>query len=115
MIHEELGRIEYHGEHVYRTSIHNALASRMIINQLTPLLPKGSGEVNAQVKHLQAMLDAATMVDLALDRVDLASSISPLGEHGRDQDGDLHNVIRNRDTRDRIENRRQERYRVEHG
>jgi hypothetical protein len=42
----------------------------MIIDQLTPLLLKDSEEVNAQVKHLQAMLDVATMVDPALDRGD---------------------------------------------
>jgi hypothetical protein len=42
----------------------------MIIDQLTPLLPKDNVEVNAQVKRLQAMLDVATMVDPTLDRVD---------------------------------------------
>jgi hypothetical protein len=41
-IREELDRIEYQGEWVYRTPAHNALASRMIIDQLTPLLPKDS-------------------------------------------------------------------------
>jgi hypothetical protein len=52
MIHKELDRIEYQGEQVYCTPTHNTLASRMIVDQLTPLLPKDSGEVNAQVKCL---------------------------------------------------------------
>jgi hypothetical protein len=47
---------------------HNALASRMLIDQLTPHLPKHNEEVNAHVKHLQAMLDAATVVDPVLNR-----------------------------------------------
>jgi hypothetical protein len=49
---------------------HNALASRMLIDQITTHLPKDNEEVNAHVKHLQAMLDAATMVDLVHDRED---------------------------------------------
>jgi hypothetical protein len=57
LIHEELSQIEYQGEQVYR--MRTTLASRMIVIQLAPLLPKDSEEVNAQVKHLQAMLDAA--------------------------------------------------------
>jgi hypothetical protein len=40
----------------------------MLIDQLTPHLPKDNKEVNAHVKHLQAMLDVATMVDPTLDR-----------------------------------------------
>jgi hypothetical protein len=49
----------------------------MIIDQLTPStpnphLPKDNEEVNAHIKCLQAMLDAATLVDLALDREDEA-------------------------------------------
>jgi hypothetical protein len=48
----------------------------MIIDQLTPLLHKDSEEVNTQVKRLQAMMNAATMVDLTLDR----------GDGGWDQD-----------------------------
>jgi hypothetical protein len=36
----------------------------MLIDQLTPHLPKDNEEVNA---HIHAMLDAATMVDPALD------------------------------------------------
>jgi hypothetical protein len=39
----------------------------MLIDQLTPHLPKDNEEVNAHMKRLQAMLDAATMVDPALD------------------------------------------------
>jgi hypothetical protein len=68
--------MEYQGEHVYCTVVHNALASRMIIDQLTPLLHKDSEEVNTQVKRLEAMMNAATMVDLTLDR----------GDGGWDQD-----------------------------
>jgi hypothetical protein len=49
---------------------HNVLASRMIVDQLTPLLPKDNKEVNMQVKHLQAMLDAHAMVDPVLDHGD---------------------------------------------
>jgi hypothetical protein len=41
----------------------------MLINQLTPPA-KDNEEVNAHVKRLQAMLDAATMLDPALDRDD---------------------------------------------
>jgi hypothetical protein len=37
---------------------HNTLASRMLDDQITPHLPKDNEEVNAQVKRLQAMLDA---------------------------------------------------------
>jgi hypothetical protein len=51
---------------------HNALASRMLIDQLTPHLPKDNEEVNAHVKHLQAMLDVAIVVDPVLDRDDEA-------------------------------------------
>jgi hypothetical protein len=42
---------------------HNTLASRMIIDQLRPLLPKDNEEGNVQVKRLQAMLDAITLAD----------------------------------------------------
>jgi hypothetical protein len=70
MLHEEIGQIEWQGEQVYRTPAHNALASRVIIDQLTPLLPKDSKEINAQVKLLHAMLDAATMTDLTHHRRD---------------------------------------------
>jgi hypothetical protein len=48
---------------------HNALASRMLIDQLTPHLPKDNEEVNAHVKHLQ---DVAIVVDPVLDRDDEA-------------------------------------------
>jgi hypothetical protein len=47
MLHEEIKRIEWQGEQVYRTPTHNALSSQVIIYQLTPLLPKDSEEVNA--------------------------------------------------------------------
>jgi hypothetical protein len=67
-----MGWIEYQGEQVYHTPTQNALASRMLINQLTPHLPKDNEEVNEHMKRLQAMLDVATVVDLALDRDDEA-------------------------------------------
>jgi hypothetical protein len=44
----------------------------MLINQLTPHLPKDNKEVNAHVKRLQAMLDIATVVDPSLDHHDEA-------------------------------------------
>jgi hypothetical protein len=70
MLHEEIDRIKWQGKQVYRTPAHNALASTVIIDQLNPLLPKDSEEVNAQVRCLHAILDAATMTDLALDHGD---------------------------------------------
>jgi hypothetical protein len=110
----------------------NALASRMLIDQLTLHLPKDNEEVNAHVKCLQAMLDAAIMVDPTLDRDDeawghkpdhqqsmqknSASSLTPPKERGRRQDWDdrdLHDVIHGRDTRGRIENQHQEHERLE--
>jgi hypothetical protein len=73
------------------------------------------------------MLDAATMVDLALNRDDealghghghrqsphggSASSLTAPEEHGRRRDWndrDLRDVIRGRDARDRIKNQHQE-------
>jgi hypothetical protein len=63
LIREEIGRIEYQGEHVYRTPAHNALSLRMLIDQLTPHPPKDNEKVNVHVKHLQVMLDVATVVD----------------------------------------------------
>jgi hypothetical protein len=63
LIREEIDQNEYQGEQVYRTPAHNALASRMLINQITPHLPKDNEEVNAHVKRLQAMLDATTVAD----------------------------------------------------
>jgi hypothetical protein len=42
----------------------------MLINQLTPHLPKDNEEFNVHVKRLQAMLDATTVVDPVLDRDD---------------------------------------------
>jgi hypothetical protein len=58
-----INRIEWQCEQVYRMPVQIALFSRVIIDQLTPMLPKVSEEVNAQVKSLHAMLDAATMTD----------------------------------------------------
>jgi hypothetical protein len=51
------------GELVYHTLAQNALASRILIDKLTPQLPKDNQEVTAHVKRLQAMLDASTVVD----------------------------------------------------
>jgi hypothetical protein len=129
-IKEELGQNEYQGEQVFCTSAHNALTSWMIIDKLVPLLPKNNEEVNAQVKRLRAMLDAAIVEDPALvlgdkrrgqdhdhclsPHRDSASSITPLEECGQNWDErDLHDVIHNRDALDWIENRCQERDRVE--
>jgi hypothetical protein len=39
----------------------------MTIDQFTPLLPKDIEEVNAQVKHLKAILDTAIIVDPTLE------------------------------------------------
>jgi hypothetical protein len=47
-----MGWIEYQGEQVYCTLTQNTLVSRMLIDQLTPHLPKDNEEVNAHVKHL---------------------------------------------------------------
>jgi hypothetical protein len=44
----------------------------MVIDQLTPHLPMDNEEVNSHVKCLQAMLDASTVVDPALDHDDEA-------------------------------------------
>jgi hypothetical protein len=44
----------------------------MLINQLTPHLPMDNKEVNAHMKCLEAMLDAAALVDPALDHDDKA-------------------------------------------
>jgi hypothetical protein len=37
------------------------LASRILVDQLTPHLPKDNEEVNTHVKHLQVMLDAVSL------------------------------------------------------
>jgi hypothetical protein len=62
-----MGWIEYLGEQVYHPLVQNAFAPRMLFNQLTPHLPKGNEEVNVDMEHLQAMLDAATVVDPTLN------------------------------------------------
>jgi hypothetical protein len=51
-IRDKIDRIEYQGEQVYRTPAQNALASRMLVDQLTPHLPKDNEEINAHVKRL---------------------------------------------------------------
>jgi hypothetical protein len=87
---------------------------RMIVDQLAPLLPKNSKEVNAQVKHLQAMLDAAIGEDptpqhrdrrwgqdpdhYPSSHRDSARNITPLEERGQGRDRqDVWDVIRNKD------------------
>jgi hypothetical protein len=42
------------------------MASWAIVDKLTPLIPKDNEEAVGQVRQLYAMLDAATMTDLAL-------------------------------------------------
>jgi hypothetical protein len=104
----------------------------MLIDQITPHLPKDNEDVNTHVKHLQAMLDAATVADPVHDQEDqdrgheadhhhsphggTASSIIPLEErnrgHGRDN-CDLHDIIHDRDARARIENQRRDQERDE--
>jgi hypothetical protein len=103
----------------------------MLIDQITPRLLEGNEEINAHVKHLQSMLDTATVVDPALDRDDearghkndhrqspcgdLANNLTPPEERGQRRgrdDQDLCDVICGRDARGRIENRRQERERI---
>jgi hypothetical protein len=88
-----------------------------------PPLPKDNEEVSAHVKNLQAMLDAATVVDPDHERDDEArgheldhrqslcgdstSSLTSPKEHsrGRDLDNrDLHDTICGRDAHGRIEN-----------
>jgi hypothetical protein len=53
------------------------MASRMLIYQLTPHLPKDNEEVSVHMKRLQAMLDIATVVDPTLDRDDEARGHKP--------------------------------------
>jgi hypothetical protein len=50
----------------------------MLVDQLTPHLPKDNEEVNAHMKRLQAMWDIATVVDPVLNREDEARG----HEHG---------------------------------
>jgi hypothetical protein len=96
----------------------------MLIDQLTPHLSKDNEEVNAHMKHLQEMLDAAIIVDLVLDRDDeawghgpdhrqslrgdSASSLTPPEECSWRwdwDDRDLCDVIRGRDACSWIKNR----------
>jgi hypothetical protein len=42
----------------------------MLIDQITPHLPKDNKEVNAHVKRLQALLDATTVADPVHDQED---------------------------------------------
>jgi hypothetical protein len=54
------------------------LASRVIVDRLTPLLPKDSELINTQVKCLHVVLEATTMTDPTLHRGD--------GRRGLDHD-----------------------------
>jgi hypothetical protein len=104
----------------------------MLNDQITPHLPKDNEEVNAHVKHLQAMLDVATGAGPIHDQEgedrghegdhrhspygDSTSSITPPKEHGRGHGRDncnLCDVIRSKDTRGQIENQRRDRVRDE--
>jgi hypothetical protein len=58
----------------------------MLIDQLTPHLPKDNEEVNAHVKGLHVMLDVATVVDPAHDRDDEAQGHEP--NHHQSPHGD---------------------------
>jgi hypothetical protein len=62
--------MEYQGEQVYRMLAQNVLALRMLIDQITPHLPKDNEEVNVHVKWLKVMLDATSMIDLVHGRED---------------------------------------------
>jgi hypothetical protein len=112
--------------------VQNTLASRLLIVQLTPHLPKDNEEVNAHVKHLQVMLDTTAVVDLALNRDDeargqeldhqqsshrdLASSLTQPEECSQRwdrDDWDLRDIIRGKYGCGQIENWRQERERLE--
>jgi hypothetical protein len=44
------------------------MASCVIVDKLMPLLPKGSEEVDLQVKQLHAKLEVATMTDPTLNQ-----------------------------------------------
>jgi hypothetical protein len=66
------------GEHVYLTPAHNALASRMLIDQLTPHQPKDNEEVNTHVKRLQVMLDTTSVANPVHDWED--------GDRGHEDD-----------------------------
>jgi hypothetical protein len=48
-LQEDLGQIDWQDEQVYRTPAHNAMSSRVIVDKLTPLLPKDIEEVALQV------------------------------------------------------------------
>jgi hypothetical protein len=95
----------------------------MLVDQITPHLPKDNEEVNTHAKRLQAMLDATTVPDSVHNqedgdqgydgdhqeslRGDSASSITPWEErdqgHIRDH-RDLCEIIHTRDARSRIKN-----------
>jgi hypothetical protein len=79
----------------------------MLIDQLTPHLPKDNEEVNAQVKLLQAILYVATVVDPTLDRDDEAKG------HELDHLQAMLDVIRSRDAHGQIKNQCQERQYLE--
>jgi hypothetical protein len=46
--------------------VNNAMASRAIVYQLTPLMPKDNVQAAGQPKQLYALLEAAPMTNLAL-------------------------------------------------
>jgi hypothetical protein len=63
----------------------------IIVDQFTPLLPNDSEEVNLQVKRLHAMLDAATMTDLALNPRGGRRGQDP--DHHQSPHGDLASIV----------------------
>jgi hypothetical protein len=67
------------------------LASRMLVNQLNPHRPKDNEEVNAHIKHPQAMLGAATVVDPILDPEDEAQGHEH--DHPQSPQGDSANSL----------------------
>jgi hypothetical protein len=106
---------------------HNALDSRMIIDQLGPLLPKDNENVNAPPGHARCSYHGEPTPECGdrrqgqdpdhrqSSRRESASSITLLKECDCDQDKrDFCDIICNRYACDRIENRRQERDRIEH-
>jgi hypothetical protein len=65
-LQDELGRVRWHGEQVYRMPAHNAIASWALVDQLKPLLPKDNQQAASQVKQLYALLAVATLTDNTL-------------------------------------------------
>jgi hypothetical protein len=67
-----MGQIEYQGGADLPHSDTKCFGLKGAHQSANPHLPKDNQDVTAHVKHLQVMLDAATMVDPALNRDDEA-------------------------------------------